>query len=101
MILSPRMTQIVAYEAIAVLQALIRFRVHCLSKDVVLFVDNQTIKSCLSKGRSRALDIHSIVQTIVSTVASSQSRMRVFWVPSSLNIADVPSRGMSLDPYLL
>ena len=81
--LSDRKTQIVAYELIAVLQALNVFKCHILARDVLLMVDNSTAVSCIKKGRSRCLDLNDIVRMILSTASRCHAKIHVRWVPSS------------------
>ena len=91
-----RKTQIVPYETIAVLQAAKKFKVHLLSRDVVLFIDNQTVLGCVKKGRCRVQDVHQLVSETLEAFALPRARVFPFWVPSALNISDVPSRGIDL-----
>ena len=94
--LSERKTQIVPYEAVAVKQALSKFCHLLLGKKLILFVDNQSVLGCLRKGRSRKMDVHRIVEDILSILGTCQIDTVPHWVPSSLNISDVPSRGAPL-----
>ena len=94
--LSSRATQIVPYEALAVLQALSTWRHRLVGRQVVLFTDSSSVLGCVQKGRSRAEDVHEIISLTLSMLEQSHLKLYSFWVPSSLNIADVPSRGMSL-----
>jgi hypothetical protein len=94
--LLPRKTQIVPYEAIAVKQALSKFSHLLLGRQVLIFVDNQSVLGCLRKGRCRKLDVHHIVTDILSILGACQIEAVPHWVPSSLNISDVPSRGHPL-----
>ena len=94
--LSPRKTQIVPYEAIAVKQALSKFSHLLLGRRLLIFVDNQSVLGCLRKGRSRKLDVHNIITDVLSILGTCQIEAVSHWVPSSLNIADVPSRGCPL-----
>ena len=95
--LSPRKTQIVPYEAIAVKQALSKFSHLLLSRKLIMFVDNQSVLGCLRKGRSRKLDVHHIITDILSILGTCQIEAVPHWVPSALNIADIPSRGCPLN----
>ena len=94
--LVPRKTQIVPYEAIAVLQALSKFSSRLLGRQVLIFVDNQSVLGCLRKGRCKKLDVHHIITDILSILITCQIEAVPHWVPSALNIADVPSRGQPL-----
>ena len=92
--LCPRKTQIIAYEALAVLWAAKELSHLLLCRDVILFVDNQIVQCSSKKGRCRADDINKIICDIVDVFWNHLARPYVFWVPSTLNIADLPSRGV-------
>ena len=91
-----RKTQIIPFEALAVKQALAKFKHRLLCRKLVLFVDNQSVLGALRKGRSRAPDVHLILREILTSQESGQIRIYPYWVPSALNIADGPSRGHAL-----
>ena len=94
--LSKRVTQIIPYEAIAVLQALCTWRHSLIGKQVLLFIDNTSVLGCVRKGRSRSEDVHEIIALILYTLESANIKAFAHWVPSALNVADVPSRGLPL-----
>ena len=94
--LSERITQIVPYEAIAVLQAILTWKHLLVGKPVLVFIDNTSVLGAVRKGRSRASDVHTIVSMLLSVLEEAQVKVHAFWVPSSLNVADVPSRGLPL-----
>ena len=91
--LKQRKTQIVPYETVAITMSAKKFKRHLLSRDVVLFVDNQTVLSCVKKGRSRVQDLHDLIHETLSVFEACHARVYAYWVPSSLNISDLPSRG--------
>ena len=91
--LKDRKTQIVPYETIAITVAAKKFKRFLLSRDVILLVDNQTVLSCVKKGKSRVSDIHDLIHETLSVFEACRSRIYAFWVPSALNISDLPSRG--------
>ena len=94
--LEPRKVQIIPYEGIAARESLRRWKTVAAGKEVIMFIDNQSIYHCLRKGRSRAPDINLILRSILDIAAEHDIRIFPFWVPSSLNISDFPSRG--IDP---
>ena len=94
--LHKRKTQIIPYEAIAVYQAVRTFRRDLIGRDVVLFIDNASVLGSIRKGRCRSQDVHGIISLILSELESAHVRVHACWVPSSLNVADVPSRGHAL-----
>ena len=91
--LHPRKTQIIPYESIAARESIQRWKTIAAGKDVVMFIDNQSIYHSLRKGRSKASDINLILRDILDIAAKHDVRIFPYWVPSSLNISDLPSRG--------
>ena len=96
-VLTSRETQVIPYEALAVLQAVMTFKHFLVGKHVVLFIDNGSVLGSVRKGRCRSPDVHHIIRLILNELESVHAKVHPFWVPSSLNIADVPSRGEALD----
>ena len=97
--LNQRETQIIPLEVIAPFIATLAFRAELGGCSLIAFVDNQSGLGSLKKGRSHASDIHEIVQECLDTLEGLHARPQWLWVPSCLNIADYPSRGV--DPALL
>jgi len=91
--LQPRKVQIIPYESIAARESLHRWKTIAAGKDVIMFIDNHSIYHALRKGRSKAPDINLIVRDILDIAAKHDIRIFPYWVPSSLNISDLPSRG--------
>ena len=91
--LRERKTQIIAYEALAVRAGIERFCNDYSNRRVVVFIDNLSVKGALSKGRCKSEDIHHVIEQIIDYASSKNIRLYLYWVPSSLNIADIPSRG--------
>ena len=91
--LKARKTQIVPYEAVAITVAATKFKRHLLSRDVIFLADNQTVLSCVKKGKSRVPDVHELIHDTLSVFESCHARVFAYWVPSALNISDLPSRG--------
>ena len=90
-----RRTQIIPLEGLAVWISIQVWKSGLACTKLILFVDNQSILGALKKGRSKASDIHNIVQNITDALEDIHCRPFFFWVPSSLNVADIPSRGKS------
>ena len=90
--LRARKTQIIAYEMIAALEGIVRFAGQISNREVILFVDNLSAKGSLAKGRCRKNDLQAIVDEFVNVCVRFKIRPRILWIPSSLNISDLPSR---------
>ena len=91
--LAERRTQIIAFEMLAALEGLRRFSHQISNRDCVLFVDNLSARGSLAKGKCKKDDLQIIVDDFVSLCTSCKIRPRILWIPSSLNISDLPSRG--------
>ena len=91
-----RKTQIIAYEASAALIGLSRFKNDFANRDVVVFIDNMSAKGAIRKGRCSKDDIQSIINHILELAKRNKMRIHPFWVPSSLNISDFPSRCIAI-----
>ena len=91
--LSRRKTQIFAYEVIAVWAAVQRFSPQLSGKHVVFFIDNKSALHSLVKGSSRASDVHLLVRRIWDLLRQHGIKPTFKWVPSKLNLSDLPSRG--------
>ena len=91
----PRKTQIFPLEVLAVGAALRIWRARLRGRSLLVFVDNTAALSSLQKGRSRQSDVHGLVTQIWDDLCDSVivSSIKFLWVPSKLNLADLPSRG--------
>ena len=77
---------------LAVTVALKLFCHHLTGAAVKFFIDNRSVLGSLRKGRSKVEDLNSLVlMTIDKTVHIDQCLFS--WIPSKLNLADLPSRG--------
>ena len=95
-----RATQIIPYEALAVLIALNRFKRELAQNDLVLLIDNTSVLGSVRKGRSSADDVHKIITAISDLCFELNITKHIFWVPSAMNISDGPSRGETIDQYV-
>ena len=91
--LAPRRTQIFAFEVIAVWSAVCRFSSQLSGKHVVFFIDNKAALYSLIKGSSKSPDVHLLVRSIWDRLRLFDIKPVFKWVPSKLNLADLPSRG--------
>ena len=74
--------------------ALCRFERHLIGKRVAVFVDNQSALGAFKKGSSSVDDLLDIVTEVWEWAVGRSVTPVFFWVPSALNIADAPSRGV-------
>ena len=89
---SHRMTYIIQLELLAVTVALKLFCNSLTGAAVKFFIDNRSVLGSLRKGRSKVEDLNTLVlMTIDKTVHIDQCLFS--WIPSKLNLADLPSRG--------
>ena len=94
--LESRKTQIIPLEAAAPLIAVRLLKFEMAASKLVVFIDNQFALGALRKGRSDSNDVHAIVSAFNDILRELSIRPVFRWVPSGLNIADYPSRGISL-----
>ena len=88
-----RRTQILAYETLTVWAALSAFRRLLSGRVLLLFIDNKSSLSGIRKGSSSKADIHAIISLIWSVISIHGMSAHLRWVPSKLNLSDLPSRG--------
>jgi len=91
--LQQRKVQIIPYEGIAARESLRRWKTVAAGKEVIMFIDNQSVYHSLRKGRSKAPDVNLILRDILDIAAEQDIRIFPYWIPSALNISDLPSRG--------
>lgn len=89
----PLKTQIYLLEVLAVGVALRVWRRRLRERSVVVFVDNTAALASLQKGRSRQPEVHGLGIRIWDDLCDtiSVSNIKFLWVPSKLNLADLPS----------
>ena len=92
--LRPRKTQIVPLELVCIPLVLFLFHEMLVDTDLVFFIDNQSALGCVTHGRSGVSDINRISHLTRLRIHSLGVSVRFLWVPSALNPADPPSRGM-------
>ena len=90
--LKPRRTQIFPFEVLAGVAALIKWGSLLCGRRVAFFIDNFAARGSLASGRSSQVDVNGIVGAAWQLVARYGISIFFIWVPSSLNIADFPSR---------
>ena len=88
------MTNIVAFELIAAVVAILTFSsVIPADLDIHHFIDSTPDLNCVIKGFSRQSDLCSLVGQLWFRASSRMSALWAFYVPSACNLADGPSRG--------
>ena len=93
-LLLPRKTQIHALEMTALIAALHSNLRHLHRRRLLAFVDNQSAVGALKKGSSSARDLAALAEVAHALAARCSCELFLHWVPSSLNLADPPSRGL-------
>ena len=91
--LAPRATQINPFELLAVFFAASTWRDQLRGREVLFCIDNTVALSVLHKGRSPKKDLNRWVREANRLFAAYSINARFVWVPSKLNLADLPSRG--------
>ena len=93
-LLQPRLTNIVAYELIAAIVAVLYAdRLFPQNTGLRHFIDSKPALGCILKGSSPQIDLNCLAGYVWYLAGS---RMRSYWgqyVPSKCNLADAPSRG--------
>ena len=79
-------------ELLAVTVALKLFSQSLRGAAVRFFIDNRSVLGSLRKGRSKVEDLNSLVLLTIDKTAHIDLCL-FSWIPSKLNVADVPSRG--------
>ena len=88
-----RATQIIPLEAMAVLIAIFTFKKYIGQSELLVMIDNSSVLGAARKGRSSANDVHKIITKISDLCLEFGITKHLFWVPSAMNMADLPSRG--------
>ena len=65
---------------------------HCVGTRVILFCDSQVTIGSVLKGRSSSPPLLRRLRSLAALCLSVGIRLRLLWIPSHLNPADVPSR---------
>ena len=94
--LEKRLTQIMAFEAMAVSVGIETFKGNISGAKCVYLIDNLSVLGSVKKGRCKARDIHNIVRVISDRILHLNIFPIFLWVPSRFNLADAPSRGLSV-----
>ena len=93
--LAPRKTQINPLEVVGVLLGLWTFSAHIEGRRLVVLIDNQAALGAVRKGRSSVSDLNSLVFACRGLAKGCSAEPIFLWVPSELNWADAPSRGVA------
>ena len=88
----PRKTQIFLFEVIGVVAALLLWLSFLSGSRLILFIDNTPALVSIQKGSSASDDANSLAGLAWQLVLSHCIACRPLWVPSKLNLADLPSR---------
>ena len=91
--LARRKTQINAYELIAVVVAAHTWADKLAGHKVFFCIDNTVALAVLCKGRSPKRDLNAWARHATRIFRDYGIEAHFLWVPSKLNLADLPSRG--------
>ena len=90
--LAPRQTQIIPLELIAAIGLIHTFPSVSEGKEVIFFIDNQSVCGALTKGISHSRDIQFLSTGFHAMCAKIGCKVWIEWVPSKSNPADILSR---------
>ena len=90
--MAPRQTQIIPLELLASAGVLNTFSSDVEGRDVILFIDNQSVCCALTKGSSRSRDIQTLTTAWHAMCMTLHCRVWIEWVPTKCNPADDLSR---------
>ena len=90
--LAARQTQIIPLELLASGGVLNTFADDISGRDVILFIDNQSVCCALTKGSSRSRDIQTLTTAWHAMCMMLRCRVWIEWVPTDCNPADELSR---------
>ena len=90
-----RRTQIFPYEVMAVWVAVRQFMARMAGRVVLFFVDNSSALASIAKGSTRCSDVQPVIADIWDSLVAGHVWSHWRWVPSKLNLADRPSRGLA------
>ena len=93
-LLQPRKTQIIAYELLAAISAIVMANSLLGDKVAVRhFIDNKPSRSCIIKASSKSEDLNNLVGLLWYKCGRLLRRWWAYYVHSKDNVADAPSRG--------
>ena len=90
--LKPRETQIIPLELLASAALLFTFAERVQGRDIIFFIDNQSVCAALSKGCSKSEDLQVFTTCWHAMAMRLHCRVWFEWVDSKSNPADVLSR---------
>ena len=91
-----RKTNIIPLELMAVVVTAKRFARDLSGADVIFYIDNQSVKYSLRKGRCKAEDVNRLVTILADVLTTLNCKVKFRYVPSSWNVADFPSRSVGI-----
>ena len=88
-------------EAWAILYSLLHFRDLVYKKHLILYVDNQTCCWAFTKESSRSRKLNNTIIKILRVARILECKLEIVWIPTVLQLADKPSREISLNEEFL
>ena len=95
-----RQTQIIPMELLAAAGLLLTFQKEVAGRDIIFWIDNQSVLGALTKGSSSSHGIHCYTTGWHAMATFIRCRIWLEWVPSHANPADELSRA-GTTPYQL
>ena len=87
-----RKTQIIPLELLAALGVLVTYADILRGKEIIFFIDNQSVCAILTKGISRSRDIQILATSWHLFAKEIGCHIWIEWVPTDSNPADILSR---------
>lgn len=88
-------------EAYAIWYSMLHFREHLRNTECTLYCDNQTVCWAFGKEKSRNRKVKNIVIDILRLAKRLNCDIEIVWTPSPMQLADKPSREVSLNEEFL
>ena len=99
--LNTRSTQIIPLELIAAAGLIYTFGEKLRGRDIIFFIDNQSVCGALTKGTCRSRDVQHLTTAWHIMCLQLGCRIWIEWVPSAANPSDILSREKCSDPLVL
>lgn len=92
---------IAAKEMLAIIYSLLHFGKYLKDKHIIEFCDNQNCCYSFTLDGSRDPNLNDLLVKVYRILHAFNSDMKVYWIPTALQIADKPSREIDLNEEFL